>query len=152
MKYRRMIEFTNEGTVKYLNITRQQMKNVVRLQAGCLMFKLKMTRKMSFIMEKWVDCACNKECICGAKSRTDEEFCNTSIPQGTKFIGCHRHDQAVLSLLSALYFGMDKVDKIPNSNCNGVFGLHRYPTNDWGKFLVKKNSNLQCSIAVFVVS
>ena len=131
---RRMIEFTKEETVKYFNITRQQMKDVVGLQSGCLMFK--MTKKMRLIMEKWVDCAYNEECICGTKTETDEEQCNTHVPQGTKFIGCHRYDQATLTWLLALYLGMDKVDKV--YKCNGVFQIKRYPTNDWRKFLIKK--------------
>ena len=136
MKNRRMMEFTNEGTVKYFNITRQQMKDVVGLQAGCLMFK--MTKKMRFIMEKWVDCAYNEECICGTKNRTDKEQCNTHMPVGTKFIGCHRYDQAVLTSLLALYWGIDKVDKVYHDQCNGVFQIKRHPTNDWRKFLLKK--------------
>ena len=134
MPERRMMEFTNEGTVKYLNITRQQMKDVVGLQSGCLMFN--MTKKMRLIMEKWVDCAYHEECICGTKSGTDKEFCNTSIPQGTKFIGCHRYDQATLTWLLALYLGMDKVDKI--YKCNGVFEISRSPDKHWIKYL-KKN-------------
>ena len=140
MPERRMMEFTNEGTVKYFNITRQQMKDVVGLQSGCLMFK--MTKKMRLIMEKWVDCAYNEECICGTKSGTDKEFCNTSIPQGTKFIGCHRYDQATLTWLLALYLGMDKVDKVVNSNCNGVFKITRFKITrfsfiDWIIYLIK---------------
>ena len=138
LKDRRMIEFTNEGTVKYFNITRQQMKDVVGFESNCLMFK--MTKKMRLIMEKWVDCAYHEECICGTKSGTDKESCDTYVPisQGTKFVGCHRYDQATLTWLLALYLGMDKVDKVVNSNCKVVFSVHRYVTNDWRKFLVKK--------------
>ena len=136
MKDRRMMEFTKDGTIEYFNITRQQMKDVVGFESNCLMFK--MTKTMRLIMEKWVDCAYNEECICGTKSRTDEEFCNTSIPQGTKFIGCHRYSQATLTWLSALYFGINKADKVVNSNCNGVFSIHRYATDDWRKFIIKK--------------
>ena len=136
-KSRRMMEFTNEGTVKYFNITRQQMKDVVGLQAGCLMFK--MTKKMRLIMEKWVDCAYHEECICGTKSGTDiKEHRNTHIPQGTKFTGSHRHDQAALTWLLALYLGMDKVDKVYHDQCNGVFQIDRHATNDWKKFILKK--------------
>ena len=134
MPERRMMEFTNEGTVKYFNITRQQMKDVVGLQSGCLMFN--MTKKMRLIMEKWVDCAYNEECICGTKNRTDKEQCNTHMPVGTKFIGCHRYDQATLTWLLALFLGMDKVDKV--YQCNGVFQINRRATNDWRKFLLKK--------------
>ena len=133
MKYRRMMEFTNEGTVKYFNITRQQMKDVVGLESNCLMFK--MTKKMRFIMEKWVECAYNEECICGTKNRIDKKRCNVSIPQGIEYIGCHRYDQATLTWLLALYLGMDKVDKVANSNCKVVFSRYRYATNDWRKFL-----------------
>ena len=132
---RRMMEFTDEGTIKYFNITRQQMKDVIGLQSGCLMFK--MTKKMRLIMEKWVDCAYNEECICGTKSGTGKEFCNFSIPQSTEFIGCHRYDQATLTWLLALYLGMDKVDKI-YYKCNGVFEISRRPDKHWIKYL-KKN-------------
>ena len=135
MEDRRMMEFTKEGTIKYFNITRQQMKDVVGLQSGCLMFK--MIKKMRLIMEKWVDCAYHEECICGTKNRTDKEHCNTHLPQSTKFIGCHRYDQATLTWLLALYLGMDKVDKVVNSNCDGVFEISRYATNEWIKYLIK---------------
>ena len=136
MYSRRMMQFTDEGTVKYFNITRQQMKDVVGFQAGCLMFK--MTKKMQFIMEKWVDCAYNEECICGTKNTRIKIHCNFSVPQGTKFFpGCHRYDQAALTWLSAMHLGMDKVDKVANSNCKKIFVKDRRPTFDWRYHIIK---------------
>lgn len=46
--HKRIIQFTDEGTVKYLNTSRQQMKGVIGLEANCLLFK--MSRKMRFVM------------------------------------------------------------------------------------------------------
>ena len=139
MYSRRMMQFTDEGTVKHLNITRQQMKDVVGFMSGCLMFK--MTEKMRLLMEKWVDCAYNEECICGTKATRIKGYCNFSEPQSTKFIpGCHRYDQATLNWLSAIYLGMDKVDKVAKSGCKEIFIKDRQPTFDWRQHLVRKTS------------
>ena len=136
--FRKMVEFTNNGTFEYLNISRQQMKDVRGFESNCMMFK--MTKKMQLIIKKWVDCAHNAKCICGTDKPTFERVdnCNFSMPQGTKFINCHRYSQATLTWLLALYIGMDKVDKVVKSSCNGVFKIARHATLDWRKYIVKK--------------
>lgn len=82
--------------------------------------------------DKWVDCAQHEECICGR-----DKPCNFSIPDGTQFIGCHRHDQSALSLLAILNWGNNKVVK---KSCSGVWKIDRRPTSDWIKYIVRKEN------------
>ena len=131
-----IVAFAKDSTLKYLNITRESMRGVPGLPSGVLLFN-KSSPIAQFLLEKWVDCALHRECICG--DGLPPYLCQWigGMPKGrVEYNGCHRYDQTALSLLVAKYFG--KSQEVTSEDCSSTFHIERKPTMNWRRYITLK--------------
>ena len=98
---------TVDGTLKYLNLSREDIGHTLEIEAGHFLF-----RKTPFIMkhlvEPWVDCAVHEECISPKHAMKPCNFDTIGklmndykskpfVPHSGN--GCHRFEQSALTLL-----------------------------------------------------
>lgn len=133
---RYMIAFAMDSTIKYLNMRREDGQGVIGFQAGILMIHLtEVTRKL---LDQWVDCALHKECMFGVGQSSGR--CNWDYnPFNSSYIGCHRFDQAALSLLAIKIFGKSTTDEIATKEARKTFTIERSSQNKWKQYILWKN-------------
>ena len=144
LQTRRIVQFTHESTLKYLNITREDalLSHVVGYQAGCILYKRSDALKP--VIDTWFECTLHEECICGGKY-IPPNACEWDKPKTRDdpvFIGCHRFDQAALALIVGKEFGMETVDKLVYRElCSPSLFIHRGSTglNEWTKYIRRKS-------------
>jgi hypothetical protein len=136
-----MIEFATDSMLDYLKIKREdKMRQLYGFEANCMMFKV--TEKLLPLLDRVRDCALHRECICGG--RVDnwyrcKQLLREKPPLGIEYIdGCHRFDQAAMTLIASQLYGIDKVNQRVTPNCSGVFSIQRRVTNRYQQYLVKK--------------
>jgi hypothetical protein len=134
-----MGQFLRDKSLEYLNVTRQDLKDITGFQSGCLMFKMDSTGRS--LMDEWVECTFHRECICGGDLGTGDHchhLQKTYQKNHLLYVGCHRYDQATLTVLCAKKFGIENADKVVTKKCAKVFKVDRHPTNDWRKYIMIK--------------
>ena len=130
--YSNIATFAVDSTIKYLNISREDMIGVKGFQANCLLFY--MNNKTKVLLNKWFDCAIHRECLYGIGGVL--KLCNLDVqPQQMTYNGCHRYDQVALNLLVAKVFGKEVVDQVVTPEVQESFLVTRKPTNDWRRYL-----------------
>ena len=89
-----------------------------------------------FLLEKWVDCAMHYECICGLASPPGHCMLQQYEKGDIAYNGCHRYDQATLSILVAKYYSQYR-NSITSRECSKSFLVMRQPTMDWRKYIAE---------------
>lgn len=153
----RIAQYTHDNTFKHFGISRESMRGFTTIQAGCLLMYI--NKEMRQLLDMWVDCAMNKECIYPDGARTKkisgqpcEEKQNFS---SVEYNGCHRFDQSALDVILVRLFGSQVFDKIVpgcrlrrygkedldymEQNCDWTryFNIQRRPTHDFSHRLKK---------------
>ena len=101
-----IVQMTHNGTLNYFNATRESMRGLPTLQAGC--WVLWLTEKTNRLINSWVDCALHEECI--APRGAQLLHCNQkpwNAPQEVGYCGCHRFDQSALNVILTQEFGKE---------------------------------------------
>jgi hypothetical protein len=138
---RPLIEFATDSMLDYLKIKREdKMKNLYGFEAGCMMYKV--TKKLFPLLDKMRDCALHRECICGGHVNNWSQ-CSLMLrkkpPHGVKYInGCHRYDQAALTLVAGQLYGINTTNRIVTPNCSGTFSIVRKNTDKYKQYIIKK--------------
>jgi hypothetical protein len=140
---RPMIEFATDTMLGYLKIKREnRMKELYGFESGCVFYKV--TDALVPLLDKLKDCALHRECICGGyvdNWTTCMEVLGKGPPLGVEYLdGCHRYDQAALTLIASQLYGIDRVNQRVTPNCSEVFSIERSATNRYVHYLVKKKS------------
>ena len=101
-----IVQLTHDSTLKYFNLTRENLTNLPQLQAGFGVYW--MTDNVQMIVNDWVDCAMHMDCIAPKGSMVGDLSRCTKIfggPQQTRYSGCHRFDQSALDLIIFKRYG-----------------------------------------------
>ena len=130
-----MVAFTKNSTVQYLNMTRESLRGMAGFQSGILLFN-NSHPAAQFLLEKWVDCAMHYECICGLASPPRHCKWYQYEKGGIAYNGCHRFDQATLSILVAKYYSQYR-NSITSQECSKSFLVKRWPTMDWRQYIAE---------------
>lgn len=136
LKNHNMVAFAHNSTISYFNITRESMRGMYGFEANILLIKI--TNISRFLLDQWVDCAMHHDCICGQGL---PPYTCLSLPAGgiVTYNGCHRYDQAALSLIVAKYYGIHQAN---NVECSNTFLLRRFPTMDWRRYIRTSESSI----------
>ena len=139
-----IVAFTLDSSLKYLNITREDMRDVVGFESGILLFR--MNNITRYLIDHWVDCALHIECMHGIIGNFEHIKCNWSVPKSIAYNGCHRYDQATINLLTVKYFGKKRADEIAEDGKNKTFNVHRAPSAKWISYIKWKPHSLHYNI------
>ena len=107
------VQFAHDGMIRYLQFPkrRRDMKDVASVMGGCWLMWATYEMKMKLI-EPWVDCALNEDCIAPFGSQISG--CNMSDINDGSYAGCHRYDQSALNLILAREFGLNHFSRNTN--------------------------------------
>ena len=101
----KIVQVTHETSLRYLNMTREKMQDVIGVESGLLLFKT--NSLVMNLLNRWCECAAHESCIA---PRTSSIYgCNftKAKPQSLEYIGCHRFDQSVLNIIIVRDFGKE---------------------------------------------
>ena len=120
----RIVHVTHDATLKYLNVTREMLGQVVGIEGGILLIK---TNEVAMrVLNLWRSCALEVSCIAPNGSNLygcdfgKGNFRTTSIA----YIGCHRFDQSALNSILIRDYGKEVFTKILNSVVNKMKVIH----------------------------
>ena len=147
----KMVQVTHEVSLQYLNLTREQMQDVLGVEATLLLFKT--NSLVMKLLDQWCECAAHELCIAPPKSSFF--MCNFKKvkPQSLEYIGCHRFDQSVLNVILVRDFGKKVFSNIFDSILSEV-KVERYPSKIYTKLLKKcahNNINALYLLGLFVL-
>ncbi len=100
-------QYTEDETIAYLNLTREELTELPQIQGGFLVVWMT-DATVRKILDDWVDCALHQECIAPVGASVwGPGNCAPKIggPQVTLFSGCHRFDQSALDLIMYKHCG-----------------------------------------------
>ena len=130
----KMVQLTHEISLRYLNMTREKMQDVIGVESGLLLFKT--NSLVMNLLDRWCECAAHELCIAPPMSSIHGCDFNKANPQSLEYIGCHRFDQSVLNIIIVRDYGKAVFRDIFDSILNEMTVL-RHPSNMYVNSLKK---------------
>ena len=127
-----IISMTHEGMLNYLNVSRQEVADVLIHTIQATLHTVWATQQIKEkLIKYWVDCALHPECI--APPGAGIFGCNMSMVKTNpgKYVGCHRFDQSALNVILYREFGAEVWRNFQQHNevQKAVLGIERRPTS-----------------------
>lgn len=120
-----VVRFTHQGMLNYLapNLEREWIEKAVsrHFSANAILFRSNDLLKEKFLTH-WVDCAKHSECI--APNGSKHGPCNFNIMPKNAYAGCHRYDQAALTVILIREFG-PSLQKVFNATDRDLVTIKR---------------------------
>ena len=114
----KIVQVIHNGTLEYLNVTKEMMQGIIGVESGLLLFKAnKITKDF---LDLWYDCSMHEACIAPEGARLRPCKYDMVKPDSLEYIGCHRYDQSVLNVLLRREFGKGVFEKILDSVVNNL--------------------------------
>ena len=118
----KIVHVTHDATLKYLNVTREMLGQVVGIEAGIMLVK---TNELAMhIINLWRSCALEVSCIAPEGSQVYGCDYGKGKPTTIAYIGCHRFDQSALNSILIRDYGKEVFTKILNSVVNKMKVIH----------------------------
>ena len=118
----KIVHVTHDATLKYLNVTREMLGQVVGIEAGIMLIK---TNEVAMhVLNLWRSCALEVSCIAPEGSRVSPCDYGKGKPTTIAYIGCHRFDQSALNSILIRDYGKEVFTKILNSVVNKMKVIH----------------------------
>eukprot|EP00117_Sycon_ciliatum_P011998 scpid50927/ scgid13235/ len=95
--------YTHDGTLKELGVTRASVAED-RMSIGTCSAHLNGNSVSPVLMRQFVGCSFHKKCLSPPGARLSVVFCQKKEALSGKYIGCHRYDQSVLSVVLSKMF------------------------------------------------
>ena len=118
----KIVHVTHDATLKYLNVTREMLGQVVGIEAGIMLVKTNEVAKR--VLNLWRSCALKVSCIAPEGSRVWPCDYGKGKPTTIAYIGCHRFDQSALNSILIRDYGKEVFTKILNSVVNKMKVIH----------------------------
>ena len=127
-----IISLTHEGMLDYLNVSRQEVADVLIHTLPATIHTVWATQQIKErLIKYWVDCALHPECI--APPGAGIFGCNMGMVKTNpgKYIGCHRFDQSALNVILYREFGAEVWRNVQqhNEEVTAVLSVERQPTS-----------------------
>ena len=124
-----IIQVTHTGTLRYFNMTRESMQNVVGIDSEMVLFKT--SKVMMHILDLWCDCAMHEECIAPQMAILNPCKYNRVKKGSIRYIGCHRFDQSALNIIIVKGYGTEVYKYILDSVIDRSLSVINHPSHKY---------------------
>eukprot|EP00117_Sycon_ciliatum_P040635 scpid62037/ scgid29831/ len=95
--------FTHDATLAALGVQRQSVAKARMAVSGATIW-MRQGNVPVLLLHRWMACAFRKDCIAPTGAKRNIKFCRLRERTSGHYIGCHRYDQSVLSILLSKVF------------------------------------------------